>query len=53
MLAVDLPQNEQSLRDLLWESVQTSPQSRLAPPAASSNVRTAAWEMEFDLLDDD
>jgi DNA-binding NtrC family response regulator len=47
LLAVELPQNERTLRHILWESVETSPQSRLAPPAAASNVRAAAWEMEF------
>ena len=51
LLTADYPQNERTLREILWESVETSPQSRLAPPAAASNVRTASWEVEFDLLD--
>lgn len=52
LLAVDLPHNERTLRRLLWESVETSPQSRLAPPGEASNVRSAAWEESFEHLDE-
>ena len=52
LLAVDLPQHERSLADLLWQSIETSPQSRLAPPSEARNVRSAAWEMDFTSEDD-
>jgi len=51
LVQVDYPQNERSLRDILWESIETSPQARLAPPGPK-NVRSAAWEMEFEFDDE-
>ncbi len=52
LLTVELPHSERTLRRLLWESVETSPQSRLAPPGVASNVRSAAWEESFEHLDE-
>jgi hypothetical protein len=52
LLLTDFPDNERGLEDRLWESIETSPQSRLAPPAGPTNVRAALWEEDFESLDD-
>ncbi len=49
LLGLELPQNERTLQEVLWESVETSPQGRLAPPSPASNVRQAIWELDFEL----
>ena len=52
LLGMTFQQNERSLKDILWESVETSQQPRLMYPKATANVRQADWETEFDMFRD-
>jgi len=44
LLDWDWTHHDEELATLMWQSVTTSPSSRLAPVGPATNVRTAAWE---------